>query len=387
MSACPYRNDDGHVAHRCPHCSIESTQSESVAQEPIGYAVQMDTGAFVGIWRLRELAESVMNKQPAGHHDRLIEVYAAPQAEHHHPGPATLDRSRTALPAGAAPDNRYVDKPYRFEPHANVQPDDAPYAVVLASLRVCASTWVPEARVLGNVRAGDIVRAITEAESAILNPAPQERSNPPAQAATQAADPAGAGPSAFAPLAERLELALDKVWQHTNLMDEACDGMAECREVAKAFRAAAPSATVPQDKHPECLHATYGSPHCRAWVRLELDGELQCTWKPDNSSARGTPTPIGWIEVDMVEWLREKAPAGGVVSLFRDERDDYARIKRVPVYLASDSSATGPSRQSNARCKAQKYGEFDMLWCCREEGHKGEHNYVVATSDRELDRG
>lgn len=41
--------------------------------------------------------------------------------------------------------------------------DDAPAELVLAAVRQCAASWVPEARLVGNVRAGDIVRATTEA--------------------------------------------------------------------------------------------------------------------------------------------------------------------------------------------------------------------------------
>jgi ubiquinone biosynthesis protein UbiJ len=38
--------------------------------------------------------------------------------------------------------------------------DDADPRTVLAVVRFCAASWVPEARIIGNVRAGDIVRAI-----------------------------------------------------------------------------------------------------------------------------------------------------------------------------------------------------------------------------------
>jgi hypothetical protein len=41
--------------------------------------------------------------------------------------------------------------------------DDAAYDLVLAAVRQCAASWQPEARVIGNVRAADIVRAVTEA--------------------------------------------------------------------------------------------------------------------------------------------------------------------------------------------------------------------------------
>ena len=48
--------------------------------------------------------------------------------------------------------------------------DDADAALVLAAVRQCAASWVPEARLLGNVRAGDIVRATTEALRAMGSP-------------------------------------------------------------------------------------------------------------------------------------------------------------------------------------------------------------------------
>jgi hypothetical protein len=40
--------------------------------------------------------------------------------------------------------------------------DDAEASVVLAAVRHCAKGWVPEARIIGNVRAGDIVRSLEE---------------------------------------------------------------------------------------------------------------------------------------------------------------------------------------------------------------------------------
>lgn len=50
-------------------------------------------------------------------------------------------------------------------------PDDAPVADVLAYVLSCARLWQPEARIIGNARAGDIVRAL---------------SHPPAPAVTKA---------------------------------------------------------------------------------------------------------------------------------------------------------------------------------------------------------
>jgi len=38
--------------------------------------------------------------------------------------------------------------------------DDADPWTVLASVRACAISWQPDARIIGNVRAGDIARAI-----------------------------------------------------------------------------------------------------------------------------------------------------------------------------------------------------------------------------------
>jgi hypothetical protein len=38
--------------------------------------------------------------------------------------------------------------------------DDAAPAVVLTQLLICAESWVPEARIIGNIRAGDISRAV-----------------------------------------------------------------------------------------------------------------------------------------------------------------------------------------------------------------------------------
>jgi hypothetical protein len=40
-------------------------------------------------------------------------------------------------------------------------PDNAPASAVLAYVLYCASMWEPEARIIGNARAGDIVRAIS----------------------------------------------------------------------------------------------------------------------------------------------------------------------------------------------------------------------------------
>lgn len=45
------------------------------AMKPDGYAVQMDTGNFVGIWQDKDIAESVCAKQPASHHDTVEPMF------------------------------------------------------------------------------------------------------------------------------------------------------------------------------------------------------------------------------------------------------------------------------------------------------------------------
>ncbi|HEY4136454.1 MAG TPA: hypothetical protein VGO34_14715 [Alphaproteobacteria bacterium] len=49
--------------------------------------------------------------------------------------------------------------------HAGLKPrpDDADWQTVLAYVRACAMAWVGDARLLGNARASDIVRAINDA--------------------------------------------------------------------------------------------------------------------------------------------------------------------------------------------------------------------------------
>ncbi|WP_199914869.1 hypothetical protein [Pseudovibrio sp. Alg231-02] len=47
-------------------------------------------------------------------------------------------------------------------PSSAAATDDADAATVLAMVRLCAAAWTPEARIVGNVRAGDIVRALDE---------------------------------------------------------------------------------------------------------------------------------------------------------------------------------------------------------------------------------
>lgn len=48
--------------------------------------------------------------------------------------------------------------------------DDASADLVLAAVKQCAASWHPEARILGNVRAVDIVRAVTEVLTQLHSP-------------------------------------------------------------------------------------------------------------------------------------------------------------------------------------------------------------------------
>lgn len=49
-----------------------------VGAQPIGYAVRMADGPFVGIWQDEATAKSVRDKQPPSHGDQVVPVYAAP---------------------------------------------------------------------------------------------------------------------------------------------------------------------------------------------------------------------------------------------------------------------------------------------------------------------
>lgn len=48
---------------------------------------------------------------------------------------------------------------------AEASTDDAPSGAVLMMLVYCAGTWNREARIVGNIRAGDICRVITDLQS------------------------------------------------------------------------------------------------------------------------------------------------------------------------------------------------------------------------------
>jgi hypothetical protein len=50
----------------------------------------------------------------------------------------------------------------RCEPPLDDSTDDAPAETVMAALVCCFLSWEPDARVLGNVRSADAVRAIRE---------------------------------------------------------------------------------------------------------------------------------------------------------------------------------------------------------------------------------
>lgn len=47
--------------------------------------------------------------------------------------------------------------------------DNAPSLNVLAAVRVCAAGWEPDVRIIGNVRAGDIVRSLDEVIDALFS--------------------------------------------------------------------------------------------------------------------------------------------------------------------------------------------------------------------------
>ena len=45
--------------------------------------------------------------------------------------------------------------------------DDADTVTVLRAITYCAGLWAPEARIIGNIRAGDIARAVNDALEAL----------------------------------------------------------------------------------------------------------------------------------------------------------------------------------------------------------------------------
>ncbi|MEM8576116.1 MAG: hypothetical protein AAGF48_16020 [Pseudomonadota bacterium] len=46
---------------------------------------------------------------------------------------------------------------------SDIQTDDAPAYDVLVAVALCAAAWEPEVRIIGNVRAGDILRSCNRA--------------------------------------------------------------------------------------------------------------------------------------------------------------------------------------------------------------------------------
>ena len=87
--------------------------------------------------------EAIRRRSPSNDHRGL-----APMT---HPSPTALEEKN----AIAATDRDA----------AHVRTDHAVPSVVLAAVKACAASWVPDARLLGNVRAGDIVRAIAALEA------------------------------------------------------------------------------------------------------------------------------------------------------------------------------------------------------------------------------
>ena len=66
---CPAR-EDGH----CEHWWELSGESEHA--EPNGYALVMETGEFVGIWRQKDSAEAVhKSRMPSAPNERIVPVY------------------------------------------------------------------------------------------------------------------------------------------------------------------------------------------------------------------------------------------------------------------------------------------------------------------------
>jgi hypothetical protein len=65
-----------------------------------------------------------------------------------------------ALDAAERIADRFDELTGESEPQAF--PDGATAARVVDELRACAALWSPDARLVGNIRAGDIVRAIDE---------------------------------------------------------------------------------------------------------------------------------------------------------------------------------------------------------------------------------
>jgi hypothetical protein len=70
--------DKRHVEVRGRVLAALSAASETRAQEPSGYAVVTKEGAFVGIWRGRDTAESIVNRsQGSAAGERIVPMFEA----------------------------------------------------------------------------------------------------------------------------------------------------------------------------------------------------------------------------------------------------------------------------------------------------------------------
>lgn len=75
------------------------------------------------------------------------------------PSTGMFPQGDECAPSIPVPPTRY------WKPHT--VPDNGDYKTILASVRTCAEAWVPGMRLIGNVQAGDIVRAIDAVECVI----------------------------------------------------------------------------------------------------------------------------------------------------------------------------------------------------------------------------
>lgn len=83
-------------------------------------------------------------------------------------------------PPPAAPAGKQASDWMMPEYHSGTNTDGADPVVVLRVVRHCANLWEPEARLLGNVQAGDIVRAVDTLLAAHSSPAVQPTQEPSA---------------------------------------------------------------------------------------------------------------------------------------------------------------------------------------------------------------
>ena len=78
----------------------------------------------------------------------------------------------------------YCEQPWASQAHYDLQScsclhqtDDADAYTVLVAVADCARRWVPDARIIGSVRAADILKACNAA-TALLAPAPSNTPQP-----------------------------------------------------------------------------------------------------------------------------------------------------------------------------------------------------------------